>query len=127
MVAAWLLLLASTRMGLSSGCRSSASRISLEWKFEMMIPSVIETTGRGERIYDIYSLLLKERVVFVGSQINDQIANLVVAQLLWLDPEESENEIKMYIQSPGGEGNAGFAIYDTVHVIRQPLSHHPTG
>src|SRR5258707_140599 len=122
MVAAWLLLLASTRMGLSSGCRSSASRISLEWKFEMMIPSVIETTGRGERIYDIYSLLLKERVVFVGSQINDQIANLVVAQLLWLDREDSENEIKMYIQSPGGEVNDGFAIYYTFKLILAPVS-----
>ncbi len=92
-----------------------------------MIPSVIETTGRGERIYDIYSLLLKERVVFVGSQINDQIANLVVAQLLWLDREDSENEIKMYIQSPGGEVNAGFAIYDTMKLIRAPVSTYAIG
>ncbi|HLY27333.1 MAG TPA: ATP-dependent Clp protease proteolytic subunit [Aggregatilineales bacterium] len=93
----------------------------------MMIPSVIETTGRGERVYDIYSLLLKERVVFVGAEIDDQIANLIVAQLLWLDREDSENEVKMYIQSPGGEVNAGFAIYDTMKLIRAPVSTYAIG
>ncbi|MCC7447291.1 MAG: ATP-dependent Clp protease proteolytic subunit [Anaerolineae bacterium] len=93
----------------------------------MMIPSVIETTGRGERIYDIYSLLLKERVVFVGAAINDQLANLVVAQLLWLDREDPASEIKMYIQSPGGEVNAGFAIYDTMQLIHAPVSTYAIG
>jgi ATP-dependent Clp protease protease subunit len=93
----------------------------------MLIPSVIETTGRGERIYDIYSLLLKERVVFVGAAINDQLANLIVAQLLWLDREDSDSEIKMYIQSPGGEVNAGFAIYDTMQLIHAPVSTYAIG
>ncbi len=92
----------------------------------LMIPSVIETTGRGERIYDIYSLLLKERIVFVGMPINDQVANLIVAQLLWL-AREDDSEIKMYIQSPGGEVNAGFAIYDTMKLIHAPVSTYAIG
>ncbi len=88
----------------------------------MMIPSIVEITGRGERIYDIYSLLLKERIVFVGTQINDQVANLIVAQLLWLDREDPEREIQMYVNSPGGQVNAGFAIYDTMQLIKAPVS-----
>jgi ATP-dependent Clp protease protease subunit len=88
----------------------------------MLIPSVVEATGRGERSYDIYSLLLKERIVFVGAAIDDQIANLTVAQLLWLDREDPEREIMMYIQSPGGQVHAGFAIYDTMKLIRAPVS-----
>lgn len=88
----------------------------------MMIPSVIESNGRGERSYDIYSLLLKERIIFLGQAINDQVANLVVAQLLWLDREDSENEIKLYIQSPGGQVHAGFAIYDAMQLIRAPVA-----
>src|SRR5579859_3110477 len=87
----------------------------------MIIPSVIETTGRGERIYDIYSLLLKERIVFLGSQINDQVANLIVAQLLFLNREEPEREIQMYIHSPGGIVYSGLAIYDTMKLISAPI------
>ena len=87
----------------------------------MIIPSVIETTGRGERIYDIYSLLLKERIIFVGTQINDQIANLVVAQLLFLNREDPEREIQIYINSPGGVIYAGLAIYDTMKMISAPI------
>ncbi len=87
----------------------------------MIIPSVIETTGRGERIYDIYSLLLKERIVFVGSQINDQVANLIVAQLLFLAREEPDREIQMYIHSPGGVIYSGLAIYDTMKLISAPI------
>ncbi len=93
----------------------------------MMIPSIVEITGRGERSYDIYSLLLKERIVFVGTDINDQAADLIVAQLLWLEREDSEREIKMYINSPGGEVHAGFAIYDTMQLIRAPVSTYAIG
>ncbi len=87
----------------------------------MIIPSVIETTGRGERIYDIYSLLLKERIIFLGSPINDQVANLMVAQLLFLNREDPEREIQMYINSPGGVIYAGMAIYDTMKLISAPI------
>jgi ATP-dependent Clp protease protease subunit len=83
---------------------------------------VIETSGRGERAYDIYSLLLKERIVFVGSGINDQIANLIVAQLLYLNREDDEREIQMFINSPGGQIYAGLAIYDTMQQIAAPVS-----
>jgi ATP-dependent Clp protease protease subunit len=83
---------------------------------------VIETTGRGERAYDIYSLLLKERIVFLGTPINDQVANLVVAQLLFLERENPEKEIQMFINSPGGEIYPGLAIYDTMQMIRAPIS-----
>ncbi len=87
-----------------------------------MIPMVIESTGRGERAYDIYSLLLKERIVFLGTPINAQVANLIVAQLLFLDREDPEREISLYINSPGGEIAAGLAIYDTMQLIHAPVS-----
>lgn len=87
-----------------------------------VIPMVIESSGRGERMYDIYSLLLKERVIFLGTPINDQVANLVMAQLLYLDREDPEKEISMYINSPGGEIYPGLAIYDTMQLLRAPVS-----
>ncbi len=87
-----------------------------------LIPMVIESTGRGERAYDIYSLLLKERIIFLGSPINDQVANLVVAQLLYLDREDPEKEISLYINCPGGEIYPGLAIYDTMQQVRCPVS-----
>lgn len=87
-----------------------------------LIPMVIETTGRGERAYDIYSLLLKERIVFLGTAIDDNIANLVVAQLLFLDREDPDKEISIYIHSPGGVIYSGLAIYDTMQSIRAPVS-----
>ena len=87
-----------------------------------VIPMVIEQGGRGERAYDIYSLLLKERIIFVGSGINDQIANLVVAQLLFLEREAPERRLQMYINSPGGIVYAGLAIYDTMQQISAPVS-----
>jgi ATP-dependent Clp protease, protease subunit len=87
-----------------------------------VIPMVIETTGRGERAYDIYSLLLKERIVFMGTPINDQIANLIVAQLLFLNREDPEKEIQMFINSPGGQVYSGLAIYDTMQQISAPIS-----
>jgi ATP-dependent Clp protease protease subunit len=87
-----------------------------------VIPMVIETNGRGERAYDIYSLLLKERIVFLGTPINDQVANLIVAQLLFLDREDSERDIWFYINSPGGQVSSGLAIYDTMQMISAPIN-----
>jgi len=87
-----------------------------------LIPMVIESTGRGERAYDIYSLLLKERIVFLGTPISDQVANLIVSQLLFLDREDPEKEISLYINCPGGEIYPGLAIYDTMQLIRAPIS-----
>jgi ATP-dependent Clp protease protease subunit len=90
--------------------------------FKNVIPMVIESSGRGERAYDIYSLLLKERIIFLGTPIDDQVANLIVAQLLFLNHEDPEREINMYINSPGGIVYAGFAIYDTMKMISNPIS-----
>ena len=87
-----------------------------------LIPMVVETTGRGERAYDIYSLLLRERIIFLGTQINDQVSNLVVAQLLYLNREDPEREISVYINSPGGEIYPGLAMYDTMQIIEAPVS-----
>lgn len=93
--------------------------------FEMptsLVPMVVESTGRGERAYDIFSLLLKERIIILGTPINDQIANLTVAQLLWLASEDSSKPIRMYINSPGGQVYAGMAIYDTMQQVECPVS-----
>ena len=87
-----------------------------------LVPMVIETTGRGERAYDIYSLLLRNRIIFLGTPINDQVANLIVAELLFLSNEDPEAPIQMYINSPGGQVYAGMAIYDTMQVIPNPVS-----
>lgn len=85
------------------------------------VPRVVEQEGMRERTYDLFSLLLKERIVFVGSAINDQVANLVVAQLLYLDRENPEKEVQMFINSPGGQMYAGLAIYDTMQQLNAPL------
>jgi len=87
-----------------------------------VIPMVIESGSRGERAFDIYSLLLKERIVFLGTPINDQVANLVIAQLLFLAREDSDKDINLYINSPGGVISAGLAIYDTVQLIQPNVS-----
>ncbi len=87
-----------------------------------IIPYVIEQTGRGERSYDIYSRLLKDRIIFVGTPIESQMANSIVAQLLLLDSQNPEQEIQMYINCPGGEVYAGLAIYDTMRYIKAPVS-----
>ncbi len=92
-----------------------------------LVPMVIESSGRGERAYDIFSLLLKERIIFLGTPINDQIANLMVAQLLYLNREDPEREIQMYINSPGGIIYAGLAIYDTMQQIQAPVSTYAVG
>ena len=90
--------------------------------FESVIPMVVERTAAGERAYDIYSLLLKERIVFIGSAINDQVANVIVAQLLYLSQVDPDKSIQMYINSPGGSIYAGLAILDTMQMIRNPIS-----
>ncbi|MCC7384837.1 MAG: ATP-dependent Clp endopeptidase proteolytic subunit ClpP [Deltaproteobacteria bacterium] len=87
-----------------------------------MIPTVIEQTHRGERAYDIWSRLMKDRIVFLGTEINDDIANVVVAQLLFLESEDPEKDINLYINSPGGSVSAGLAIYDTMQYVRCPIS-----
>ena len=87
-----------------------------------VIPMVIETGTRGERAFDIYSLLLRERIVFLGTAINDQVANVIIAQLLYLDREDPDKDISLYIHSPGGIINAGLAIYDTMQLIRCDVS-----
>jgi ATP-dependent Clp protease, protease subunit len=89
---------------------------------QSLIPMVIETTGRGERAYDIYSLLLQNRIIFLGTPINDQVANVIVAQLLFLDREDPEKDIQIYINSPGGQIYAGMAIYDTMQLVPAPVS-----
>jgi ATP-dependent Clp protease protease subunit len=91
-------------------------------KPESIVPMVVETTARGERAYDIYSLLLKERIVFLGTPIDDQVANSIVAQLLFLDREDPERDISLYVNSPGGMIYAGLAIMDTMNLIRAEVS-----
>ena len=83
-----------------------------------IIPMVIEQSSRGERAFDIYSLLLKERIIFLGTPINDQIANLIIAQLLYLEREDPEKDISLYINSPGGVISSGLAVYDTINLLR---------
>ena len=92
-----------------------------------MVPMVIDNTGRGERAYDIFSLLLKERIIFLGTPINDQIANLIIAQLLYLNSEDPNQNINMYINSPGGSIYAGLAIYDTMQMIQATVSTYAVG
>ncbi len=87
-----------------------------------LIPTVIEKTGYGERAYDIYSRLLKERIIFVGDAIDDHVANIVIAQLLFLDSEDKQKDIKLYINSPGGSVSAGMAIYDTMQFVKPDVS-----
>ena len=87
-----------------------------------IVPYVVESTNRGERVYDIYSRLLRDRIIFIGTPIDDQIANIVVAQLLFLDYEDPEKDVQLFIHSPGGSVTAGLAIYDTMQFIRPDVS-----
>src|SRR2546423_8800980 len=87
-----------------------------------LIPSVLDQTARGDRVFDIYSLLLKERIVFLGQEVDDQIANLIIAELLYLDAQDSDKEISLYINSPGGAAYAGMAIYDVMQDVRCGVS-----
>ena len=88
----------------------------------MLVPMVIESSSRGERAYDIYSRLLRERIIFLGDTIEDNVANLVIAQLLFLDAEDPERDVSLYINSPGGVITSGLAIYDTMQYVRAPVS-----
>ena len=90
--------------------------------FNQLVPMVVEQTGRGERAYDIFSRLLKERIVFIGTAIDDGLASLVIAQLLFLESEDPEKDIHLYINSPGGSGSSGLAIYDTMQYIRPDVA-----
>lgn len=87
-----------------------------------LVPMVVENTHRGERAYDIYSRLLKDRIVFIGSQIDDHMSSLIIAQLLFLESEDPERDIQIYINSPGGSVTAGFAIYDTMQYVKPDIS-----
>lgn len=87
-----------------------------------LIPMVVEQTNRGERAYDIYSRLLKDRIIFLGGPIDDHVANIVIAQMLFLESEDPEKDINMYINSPGGHVTAGLAIYDTMQYLKSPVS-----
>jgi ATP-dependent Clp protease protease subunit len=94
----------------------------LQQPYMGLVPMVVEQTSRGERSFDIYSRLLKERIIFLGTEIDDMVANLIVAQLLFLDAEDHERDIYMYINSPGGVITAGMAIYDTMQYVRAKIS-----
>jgi ATP-dependent Clp protease protease subunit len=93
----------------------------------VIIPSVIETSARGERAFDIYSLLLRERIIFLGTGIDDQIANLIIAQLLYLEREDPDKDINLYVHSPGGQITAGLAIYDTMQLVRPDVATYAVG
>ncbi len=92
-----------------------------------LIPMVVEQSSRGERSYDIYSRLLKERIIFLSGEINNEMADLIVAQLLFLEAEDPDKDIQIYINSPGGSVSAGFAIYDTMQYIKPDMIHQPLG
>lgn len=87
-----------------------------------LVPMVVEQTGRGERAFDIYSRLLKDRIIFLGTQVDDHIANLVIAQMLFLESEDPEKDIHLYVNSPGGAVSSGLAIYDTMQYVKPPIS-----
>ena len=95
--------------------------------FEAIIPAVVETTPRGERVYDIYSMLLKERIIFLGTPIDDQVANSIIAQLLHLEREDPERDVSLYINSPGGAVHAGLAVYDAMRLNRCDVSTYCVG
>src|SRR5689334_5222293 len=94
----------------------------MDSRMNSMIPYVVETTSRGERTYDIWSRLLKDRIVFLGTEIDDHVANVVVAQLLFLEKEDPDKEIDFYINSPGGSVYAGLAIYDAMQIIKPQVA-----
>ncbi|GAG04327.1 unnamed protein product, partial [marine sediment metagenome] len=100
----------------------------MEWTpRNVIIPSVIETSPRGERAFDIYSLLLRERIIFLGTPIDDLVANLIIAQLLYLEREDRDKDISLYIHSPGGTIPAGLAIYDTMQLIQPDMATYCVG
>jgi ATP-dependent Clp protease protease subunit len=94
---------------------------------QILIPMVVEQTGRGERAYDIYSRLLKDRIIFIGSGISDEVSNLIIAQMLFLQSEDAEKDVNLYVNSPGGSVTAGLAIYDTIQFLRCPVTTYCVG
>jgi ATP-dependent Clp protease protease subunit len=94
---------------------------------QILIPMVVEQTGRGERAYDIFSRLLKDRIIFIGTGISDEVSNLVIAQMLFLQSEDAEKDINLYINSPGGSVTAGLAIYDTIQFLKCPVTTYCVG
>jgi ATP-dependent Clp protease protease subunit len=115
------LLAAETTTSAAFGRDSVALRAAVEAR-AMLVPMVIESTSRGERAYDIYSRLLKERIIFLGDGIEDHVANLIIAQLLFLESEDPDKDINLYINSPGGMVTSGLAIYDTMEYLRAPVA-----
>jgi ATP-dependent Clp protease, protease subunit len=94
---------------------------------QILIPMVVEQTGRGERAYDIYSRLLKDRIIFIGTAISDEVSNLLIAQMLFLQSEDAEKDINLYVNSPGGSVTAGLAIYDTMQFLKCPVTTYCVG
>ena len=94
---------------------------------QILIPMVVEQTGRGERAYDIFSRLLKDRIIFIGTGISDEVSNLVIAQMLFLQSEDAEKDINLYVNSPGGSVTAGLAIYDTIQFLKCPVTTYCVG
>jgi ATP-dependent Clp protease protease subunit len=94
---------------------------------QILIPMVVEQTGRGERAYDIFSRLLKDRIIFIGTGISDEVSNLLIAQMLFLQSEDAEKDINLYINSPGGSVTAGLAIYDTIQFLKCPVTTYCVG
>ena len=99
----------------------------MDTRSQILIPMVIEQTGRGERAYDIFSRLLKERIIFLGTAINDEVSNLAIAQLLFLQSEDAEKPISLYVNSPGGSVTAGLAMYDTIQFLKCPVQTYCVG
>ncbi|MBM4153615.1 MAG: ATP-dependent Clp endopeptidase proteolytic subunit ClpP [Lentisphaerae bacterium] len=99
----------------------------MDTRSQILIPMVIEQTGRGERAYDIFSRLLKERIIFLGTAINDEVSNLAIAQLLFLQSEDAEKPISVYVNSPGGSVTAGLAMYDTIQFLKCPVQTYCVG
>jgi ATP-dependent Clp protease, protease subunit len=100
----------------------NSDRLKEVCQMSVLVPMVVEQTSRGERAYDIYSRLLKDRIIFLGSAIDDYVANLIVAQMLFLESEDPKKDINLYINSPGGSVHAGMAIYDTMHYVKPAIS-----
>ncbi len=94
---------------------------------QSLIPTVLEESSRGERAFDIYSLLLRERIVFLGQEVDDQVANLIISQMLYLEAQDPEKDISLYVNSPGGAAYAGMAIYDVIQHVRPRRLHHLRG
>jgi ATP-dependent Clp protease protease subunit len=103
-------------------CGAECGRVSVNEERLMLVPMVIEQTGRGERAYDIYSRLLRDNIIFIGTPIDDNIANLVIAQMLFLAQEDPEKDIQLYVNSPGGSITAGMAIYDTMQYVKNDVT-----